>query len=116
MLLAAFCEGKEVKLPKASPVFPLGFEPNFAVLLTVLEGRLGLRGEALPLNWGCGLARKPFWFMLNVLGNVVGFKGAVVACFGALCQSSPSRSSILDYWKCGLTIGQCEETSVGKFS
>jgi hypothetical protein len=28
--------------------------------------------------------------------KVLGFKGAVVVCFGALCQSSPSRSSILN--------------------
>jgi hypothetical protein len=60
MLLVAFCEGNEVRLPKASLAVPLGFDPSFAVLLTVLEGRLRLRGEALPLCWGCGLARMPF--------------------------------------------------------
>lgn len=60
MLLAAFCDGNEVRLPKASLAVVLGFEPNFGALLTVLEGRLRLRGEALPLFWGCGLARKPF--------------------------------------------------------
>jgi hypothetical protein len=49
MLLAAFCEGNEVRLPKASLAVPLGFEPSFAALLTVLEGRLRLRGEAVPL-------------------------------------------------------------------
>ena len=52
--------------------------------------------------------------MLKVFGNVVGFKGAVVD-FGALCQSSPSRSSILDYWKGSLTIGQYEGMSVDDF-
>ena len=97
MLLAAFCEGNEVKLPKASLAVVLGFEPSFAALLTVLDGRLRLRGETLPLCWGCGLARNPLFFMLKVLGSVLGFKGAVVVCFGALCQSSPSRSSISDY-------------------
>jgi hypothetical protein len=49
MLLAAFCEGNEVRLPKASLADAFGFDPSFAVLLTVLEGRLRLSGEALPL-------------------------------------------------------------------
>jgi len=53
--------------------------------------------------------------MLKVLGNVAGFKGAVVG-FGALCQSSPSKSSMLDYAKCSLTIRQYEKMSVDDIS
>lgn len=48
MLVAAFCDGKEVKLPKASFAGVVGFEPIFAALLTVLDGRLGTRVGAPP--------------------------------------------------------------------
>jgi hypothetical protein len=58
MLFAAFCEGKEVKLPNASYEGVAGLKPIFAALLTVLDGRLGTKAGAPPFCWGLGLARK----------------------------------------------------------
>lgn len=90
LLLAAFCDFKDRRFPNWSPGLDVGFDAP----LRVLEGRLMLRGDAVPDCGSEGLARK----LLYVEANVVGFKGGLlleeVAGFEGFCQSSPKRSSI----------------------